>query len=45
MNFKLIIKGVVILSLLSLLQVTQAQQAMDNHGKMDMKESTQKMRL
>ncbi|CZG07015.1 TPA: efflux RND transporter periplasmic adaptor subunit [Legionella pneumophila subsp. pneumophila] len=41
MNFKMIIKGVVILSLLSLLQVTQAQQAMDNHGKMDMKQSTQ----
>ncbi|AAU27105.1 TPA: efflux RND transporter periplasmic adaptor subunit [Legionella pneumophila] len=41
MNFKRIIKGVVILSLLSLLQVTQAQQAMDNHGKMDMKQSTQ----
>ncbi|HEI8380732.1 TPA: efflux RND transporter periplasmic adaptor subunit, partial [Legionella pneumophila] len=41
MNFKMIIKGVVILSLLSLLQVTQAQQAMDNHDKMDMKQSTQ----
>ncbi|HAT1868162.1 efflux RND transporter periplasmic adaptor subunit [Legionella pneumophila] len=42
MNHKVMRRWVFVLSLLALLQLTQAQNATDTHGKMDMKQSTQK---
>ncbi|HAT9777357.1 TPA: efflux RND transporter periplasmic adaptor subunit [Legionella pneumophila subsp. pneumophila] len=42
MNLKVMIKGVVVLGVLSLLPITQAQEATDTHNKMDMKQSTPK---
>ncbi|MFC7781245.1 efflux RND transporter periplasmic adaptor subunit [Legionella taurinensis] len=42
MNCKAMIKSVLILSLLSLIPLTHAQNTTDTHGKMDMKQSTQK---
>ncbi|HDU7930116.1 TPA: efflux RND transporter periplasmic adaptor subunit [Legionella pneumophila] len=42
MNQKVMRRGVFVLSLLALLQLTQAQNATDTHSKMDMKQSTQK---
>ncbi|CZH09996.1 efflux RND transporter periplasmic adaptor subunit [Legionella pneumophila serogroup 1] len=42
MNGKVMIKGILILILWFLLQTLHAQKAIDNHSKMDMKQSTQK---
>lgn len=42
MNQKMMRRGVFVLSLLALLQLTQAQNATDTHSQMDMKQSTQK---
>lgn len=46
MNNKVMIKSMFVLSLLSLLPlITYAQNTTDMHGKMDMKQPTQKMKL